>query len=156
MLSRRRLRCPARRARRQQWDKARVAMATQVACRYTFDCLSPALEMKATMSRVILPEPDRAIVARRDAIVADLRRLVGADAIIADEEGRRAYETDALTAYRRLPLAVVLPASTEEVSRAAALLPPATTSRWWRAAPAPRCRAARCRPRMPWSSACRA
>ena len=49
----------------------------------------------------------------------------GADAVIADEDGRRAYETDALTAYRRLPLAVVLPASTEEVSRAAALLPPA-------------------------------
>ena len=37
--------------------------------------------------------------------------------MIADEDGRRAYETDALTAYRRLPLAVVLPASTEEVSR---------------------------------------
>ena len=29
---------------------------------------------------------------------------------------RRAFETDALTAYRRLPLAVVLPRSTEEVS----------------------------------------
>ena len=30
--------------------------------------------------------------------------------MIADEDGRRAYETDALTAYRRMPLAVVLPA----------------------------------------------
>ena len=70
------------------------------------------------MGLVALPEPDRAIMSRRDAIVADLRRLVGADAVIADEDGRRAYETDALTAYRRLPLAVVLPASTEEVSRA--------------------------------------
>ena len=92
-------------------------MATQVACRYTFDCLSPALEMKATMSRVILPEPDRAILARREGIVADLRRLVGGEAIIADEVGRRAYETDALTAYRRLPLAVVLPSTTEEIAR---------------------------------------
>jgi glycolate oxidase len=64
-----------------------------------------------------LPAPDRAIVASRDSIVADLQRLVGPEAVIADEGGRRAYETDALTAYRRLPLAVVLPRSTEEVSR---------------------------------------
>ena len=72
------------------------------------------------MGLVALPEPDQAITSCRDAIVADLRRLLGADAVIADEDGRRAYETDALTAYRRLPLAVVLPASTEEVSRALA------------------------------------
>jgi len=69
------------------------------------------------LPRVVLPEPDRAIMARRDVIVADLRRLLGAEAIIADEVGRRAYETDALTAYRRLPLAVVLPSSTEEIAR---------------------------------------
>jgi glycolate oxidase len=70
------------------------------------------------MGLVVLPQPDRAIVARRDAIVADLRRLLGASCVIADEDGRRAYETDALTAYRALPLAVVLPGSTEAVSRA--------------------------------------
>jgi glycolate oxidase len=64
-----------------------------------------------------LPEPDRAVVRQRDSIVADLRRLVPPDSIISDEDGRRAYETDALTAYRRLPLAVALPGSTEEVSR---------------------------------------
>jgi glycolate oxidase len=64
-----------------------------------------------------LPEPDRAVVRQRRSIVADLHRLVPAGAIIDDEEGRRAYETDALTAYRRLPLAVALPTSTEEVSR---------------------------------------
>jgi glycolate oxidase len=69
------------------------------------------------MSGVILPEPDRAIIARRETIVAELRRLVGAAAVIGDEVGRRAYETDALTAYRRLPLAVVLPSTTEEVAR---------------------------------------
>ena len=69
------------------------------------------------MSHLILPQPDRAVIARRDSIVADLKRLVGAEAIIADEVGRRAYETDALTAYRRLPLAVVLPSTTEEVAR---------------------------------------
>jgi glycolate oxidase len=64
-----------------------------------------------------LPQPDRAVVRQRDSIVADLRRLVPPGTIIDDEEGRRAYETDALTAYRRLPLAVALPTSTEDVSR---------------------------------------
>jgi glycolate oxidase len=64
-----------------------------------------------------LPEPDRVVIRQRAAIVADLSKLVPPGTIIADEEGRRAYETDALTAYRRLPLAVALPHSTEEVSR---------------------------------------
>ncbi len=64
-----------------------------------------------------LPEPDRAVMRQRDAIVADLRRLVPPHTIIADEEGRRAFETDALTAYRRMPLAVALPNTTEEVSQ---------------------------------------
>ncbi len=63
-----------------------------------------------------LPEPDRTVVRQREAIVADLKRLVPPGTIISDEEGRRAYETDALTAYRRMPLAVALPESTEQVS----------------------------------------
>jgi glycolate oxidase len=63
-----------------------------------------------------LPEPDRVVMRQRAAIVADLSKLVPPGTIIADEEGRRAYETDALTAYRRLPLAVALPHSTAEVS----------------------------------------
>jgi len=66
---------------------------------------------------VVLPEPDLSIVSRRDAIVADLRKLVGPGVIISDEDGRRAFETDALTAYRRMPLAVALPATTDEVAR---------------------------------------
>ena len=70
------------------------------------------------MASLQLPDPDRAIISRREAIVADLRRLVGPEAmLIADEDGRRAYETDALTAYRRLPLAVALPSSTAEVAQ---------------------------------------
>jgi hypothetical protein len=96
-----------------------------------------------------LPEPDRAVVRQRSAIVADLLKLVPHDVIISDEEGRRAYETDALTAYRRLPLAVALPNSTEDVSRLPGIAMP-TISRWCRVGPARLCRAARCRPRMRW------
>ena len=60
--------------------------------------------------------PDPAIIARREEIAARLRAIVAADAVIVPEEERRAYETDALTAYRELPLLVVLPSSTAEVA----------------------------------------
>ncbi len=69
------------------------------------------------MSMIAMPIPDRGVLARRDAIVTDLARLVGPGGLIADEDGRRAFETDGLTAYRCMPLAVVLPRTTQEVSR---------------------------------------
>ena len=69
------------------------------------------------MPLLALPEPDSAVIARRIGITEDLVRLVGRDALVIDEDGRRAFETDALTAYPRLPLVVVLPRSTEEVSK---------------------------------------
>ncbi|MCC6983358.1 MAG: FAD-binding protein [Bauldia sp.] len=68
------------------------------------------------MTAIAIPTPDQTIVARRDEIVAGLLALVGSDGLIVSEDERRAYETDALTAYRRIPLAVVLPTSTAEVS----------------------------------------
>lgn len=68
------------------------------------------------MSLTRLPEPDQEVLARASTIIKDLERLVAPDAVISDEEGRRAFEADALTAYRQMPLAVVLPGSTEEVS----------------------------------------
>jgi glycolate oxidase len=69
------------------------------------------------MSLSRLPEPDRGVLARSGAIIKDLEQLIGLEAVISEEEGRRAFETDALTAYRRLPLAVVLPRSTEDVAK---------------------------------------
>src|SRR3712207_5689465 len=62
------------------------------------------------------PKPDESVIARRDAILEGLRPLVAAEALIVSEDERRAFETDALTAYRKMPLAVVLPSTTEEVS----------------------------------------
>jgi len=65
---------------------------------------------------IAFPTPDAAILARRDAILAGLAPLVAPDALIVTEDERRAFETDALTAYRRLPMAVVLPSTTQEVA----------------------------------------
>lgn len=69
------------------------------------------------MSTIVLPGAEVRITAQRDKIVAELIQLVGSSAVIADEDGRRAFETDALTAYRCMPLAVVLPRTTEDVSK---------------------------------------
>jgi len=65
---------------------------------------------------IALPEPKAAIMARREAILADLARLVEPDALISEPHCLRAYETDGLAVYRQPPLAVVLPATTEEVA----------------------------------------
>ena len=68
------------------------------------------------MSFIPLPEPDPDILARRVQISKDLAKLVPEALFIEDEEGRQAYETDALTAYRRIPLLVILPSTTQEIS----------------------------------------
>lgn len=69
------------------------------------------------MSFVRLPDPDANVLARREQIVEALVRALGRDMLVTDEDGRRAFETDALTAYRRIPLAVALPRSTDEVAK---------------------------------------
>jgi len=69
------------------------------------------------MSQLSMPNPDLAVLQRRNDIVKQLKRLVPDASLITDLEGRRTFESDALTAYRCLPLAVVLPTSTEEVSQ---------------------------------------
>ena len=70
------------------------------------------------MSMVKMPDPDLGTMGRRSIIADDLARLIGGDSLILDEDGRRAYETDALTAYRSIPMIVALPRTTEDVSKA--------------------------------------
>ena len=68
------------------------------------------------MTAIAFPTPNPAVLARRDAIIAGLARLIPPACLITSEDERRAFETDALTAYRRMPLAVTLPRTTAEVS----------------------------------------
>jgi glycolate oxidase len=63
-----------------------------------------------------MPVPDPQILARKARIVARLQSVLPAEAVIHDEAETRAYECDALTAYRCPPLAAVLPGSTAEVA----------------------------------------
>ncbi|KHK89817.1 FAD-linked oxidase C-terminal domain-containing protein [Novosphingobium malaysiense] len=64
-----------------------------------------------------MPEPDEGVIARRAEIAAALRAIVGEDNVIDSPTGLRPYESDGLTAYRQVPLLVVLPETTAQVSR---------------------------------------
>jgi glycolate oxidase len=63
-----------------------------------------------------MPAPDDAVVRRRAEIVEALRQIVPGEGVIVSEAERRAYESDGLTAYRQLPMVVVLPSCVDQVA----------------------------------------
>jgi glycolate oxidase len=66
---------------------------------------------------VKMPALDARALAGREGIVRALRAIVPGEGVIAREHEMRPYESDGLTAYRQLPMVVVLPDTTEQVSR---------------------------------------
>src|SRR3954451_18368575 len=77
----------------------------------------PRRQESARAMSVRMPEPDRDVLLRRERIVAALREIVPGEGVIAAEHEMRPYESDGLTAYRQLPMVVVLPETTEQVAR---------------------------------------
>ncbi len=69
------------------------------------------------MTSLSMPSPDTGALERRAQIVADLRDIVPGEGVVDAAGEMRAFETDGLTAYRQLPLVVVLPETVEQVSR---------------------------------------
>ncbi len=63
-----------------------------------------------------MPAPDQMVIGRKDRIVARLQEVLPRDAVIHDVMETRAYECDALTAYKCPPLCAVLPETTEQVA----------------------------------------
>lgn len=63
-----------------------------------------------------MPAPAEAILTRKPEIVARLEKALPRGRVIHDPMETRAYECDALTAYRCAPLCAVLPESTDEVA----------------------------------------
>jgi glycolate oxidase len=64
-----------------------------------------------------MPEPDQTVLAKRDEVIAWLREIVPGEGVIAGADELRAYECDGLSAYRSVPLAVVLPETTQQVAQ---------------------------------------
>lgn len=67
-----------------------------------------------------MPAIDQGVIDRKDIIARDLRSLVAdgltGPSVIVDEDSLRPYECDGLSAYRQLPMLVVLPGDTGEVA----------------------------------------
>lgn len=69
------------------------------------------------MSGLVMPKADAATLSRRAAIVAALQAIVPGEGVVDATNEMRVFESDALTAYRQLPLVVVLPQTVAQVSR---------------------------------------
>ncbi len=66
---------------------------------------------------MLMPKPNADVLAKRDALVAGLRRIVAdPEGVIDDKDDLRAFECDGLSAYRQLPMIAVLPATVREIS----------------------------------------
>ncbi|ATG48984.1 FAD-binding oxidoreductase [Celeribacter ethanolicus] len=63
-----------------------------------------------------MPEPEPGTLVRKPELVARLRAVLPEDAVIDAPEELKAYECDALAAYRCPPLLAVLPETTGQVS----------------------------------------
>ena len=63
-----------------------------------------------------MPKPDPSVLSRKPRVVERLLEVLPQDAVIHEEAETRAYECDALTAYRCPPMVAVLPSTTEEVA----------------------------------------
>jgi len=63
-----------------------------------------------------MPEPKQENLEKREQLIEALRAIVPGEGVIQSEDELRAYECDGLSAYRALPMAVVLPSTTEQVS----------------------------------------
>ena len=64
-----------------------------------------------------MPEPDAGVIARRQQIIEAIRAIVPGEGVITDADELRAYDHDGLMAYKGMPLIVVLPETTRQVSR---------------------------------------
>ena len=66
---------------------------------------------------MLMPKPDEGTIAKRDEIIRAMQSIVSDEGVITNKEELRAYDCDGLMAYKQVPLIVVLPESTAEVSK---------------------------------------
>jgi len=68
------------------------------------------------MSDIALPKIDQSTINKKEYIFKKLKKITSSENILSHESETKPYETDALAAYKQMPLGVILPESTEEVS----------------------------------------
>ena len=68
------------------------------------------------MSDIVLPKIDQSTIDKKEYIFKKLKKITSSENILSHESEIKPYETDALAAYKQMPLGVILPKNTEEVS----------------------------------------
>ena len=69
------------------------------------------------MSNLAMPKVDRKLISKKADIVADLKKIIKSENVLDHDDQIRVFETDALSAYKQKPLAVIFPENTNEVSK---------------------------------------
>ena len=65
------------------------------------------------MTKLAMPRIDRKLLSKKDGVIASLKKIVKAENVIDHEDQTRPFETDALSAYKQKPLAVIFPENTK-------------------------------------------
>ena len=64
------------------------------------------------MTKLVMPRIDRKLLSKKNDVIESLKKIIKAENIIDHEDQTRPFETDALSAYKQKPLAVVFPENT--------------------------------------------
>ncbi len=68
------------------------------------------------MTNLRMPKIDRKVIAKKDIIVKSLKKIINPEHVLDHQDELKPYETDGLSAYKKKPLIVVFPETTQEVS----------------------------------------
>jgi glycolate oxidase len=63
-----------------------------------------------------MPLPDEVTLSKRNEIIKSLQTIVPGEGVIIEKDELRAYDCDGLNAYKQIPMIVVLPENTQQVS----------------------------------------
>jgi len=69
------------------------------------------------MTKLAMPKIDRKLLSRKVELLKDLKKIIKSENVLDHSDELTPFETDALTAYKQKPLAVVFPENTGEVSK---------------------------------------
>ncbi len=69
------------------------------------------------MTSLQMPKVEKSILANKEKIIFDIGKIIKQENILSHIDEIKPYETDALAAYKQVPLIVALPETVEEVSK---------------------------------------
>ena len=75
------------------------------------------------MTKLVMPKIDRKLLSKKVEVIANLKKIIKPENILDHEDQKRPFETDALSAYKQIPLAVFFPDCIERISGSFPKLP---------------------------------